>query len=88
MSKKRKKDRGGGFFDDFESESTSTPRRKTKLTLLLDPAKVAQLVRAGDISIKEKPKETSLDYNTYTPAEASAFVSEYLADKKDTPTDQ
>jgi hypothetical protein len=83
LSKKRKK-QSGAFFDGFESESTPTTKRKTKLTLLLDPAKVAQLLRATDLPIKEKVKERSLDYNTYTPEQASALVREYLDGKPKT----
>lgn len=88
MSKKRKKQREP-FFDDSESEYVPTPRRKTKLTQLIDPAKVAQILRASKLPVKEPPKEQpDLNYHTYSPEEASAMVREYLDSKpKDDPSD-
>jgi hypothetical protein len=87
LAKKRKKQREG-FFDDYDPDPTPTSRRKTRLTLLLDPHKVAQLMRDSMLPVKEPPKlQTNLDYHTYTMEEASAMVREYLDSKpKDVPS--
>jgi len=90
LSKKRKRPREE-YYDDSESESTPTytPRRKpAKVTQLIDPAKVAQLLRASTLPVKEPPKEyVDTNYRTYTMEEASAMVREYLDYKpKDEPS--
>ncbi len=93
MSKKRKRQRQEPFYDDSESDYAPTaviptPRRKTHITQLVDPAKVAQLMRASNLPVKEPPKEErDLNYHTYTMEEASAMVREYLDSKpKDDPS--
>lgn len=90
MSKKRKRQREP-FFDDPESEHIATPsfrRKPAKVAQLIDPAKVAQLMRASNLPVKEPPKEErDLNYRTYSPEEASAMVREYLDSKpKDDPS--
>jgi len=53
------------------------------LTLLVDPAKIAQLMRASFIPIKEKPKEApNLDYPTYTEEQVRWLLRDHLTDKK------
>jgi hypothetical protein len=82
LSKKRKRPREE-YYDESESEPTAPYRRTPKLAQLLDPAKIAQLVRASTLPIKETAKEhtTPNNYPTYSEERASALVREYLANK-------
>jgi len=90
LSKKRKR-REEEFFEepDFDydqpPEPVHLPRKKVKITQLLDPAKVAQLLRAQHIQIKEKPKEKNpAAYRTYTQEEVVALLRAQDSDPEST----
>ena len=89
MSKKHKKQKEVFYDDPPEYETPSEPnlplRRKIKLTQLLDPAKVAQLLRASSYSIRHKTEQSITNYPTYTLEEVQQLMQEYIARKPTKP---
>jgi hypothetical protein len=91
LSKKRKRQRelleareadearGATVAAEQAAERPFKPKAAVKYGLLLDPAKIAWLLRASEtpMPLKVEPK-INLDYPTYTQQQQQEMVAEYL----------
>jgi hypothetical protein len=83
LSKKRKRQREREVFTVPgvpEAPEEQPKKVKVKYSLLLDPAKIAWLLRASETPMKVKTRpDLNLDYPTYTQDQVQGMILEYLS---------